>query len=164
MLESGSIPQLTFLEASFFLGKHEDISHHTASSNPQSGNLRMIVKATGTTEKHLKSLNSYLGKLHNKAKYVYWKIENQRTEAVDRSDKLLFRNGLKSLENYFTKVKSDDEPENSVENLEASLRTDAENAEGIGRDLSLKSFMELKTDDAKGGRYSANYASDFYLM
>ncbi|XP_073065378.1 RHOMBOID-like protein 9, chloroplastic isoform X2 [Primulina eburnea] len=150
MLESGSIQQQTFREASFFLGKHKDISHHIASSNPQSGNLCMIVKASGTTEKHLKSLNSYLGQLHNKAKYLSWKIKNQKTEAVDRSDKLLFRN--------------DDEPENIVENLEASLSTDAENAEGIGRDLSLKSFMESKIDDAEGGRYSADHASDFYLI
>ncbi|XP_073136760.1 RHOMBOID-like protein 9, chloroplastic [Henckelia pumila] len=164
MLESGSIPQQTFLEASFFIGKHKDFSRHAASPNPQSRNLCMIVKASGTTEKHLKSLNSYLGKLHDVAKHLSLKIENQRTGAVDRSDKLIFRNGLKSLENYLTKVKSDEEPENIMENLEASLSTDAENAEGIRRDPSLKSFMELKTDDAKGDRYSAAYASDFYFI
>lgn len=150
-----SIPQQTFLEASFFLVKHKDISHHIGSSNSQSRNLCMIVKASDTTEKHLKSLNSYLGKLHTDAKCLSTIIEKQRTEAVDRSEKIMFRNGLKSLENYLTKVKSDKEPENIMENLEASLSTDAENAEVIRRDLSLKSFMELKTDDA---------ASDFYLI
>ncbi|XP_073271845.1 RHOMBOID-like protein 9, chloroplastic [Primulina huaijiensis] len=164
MRESGSIPQQTILEASFFLGKHKGISHHTGSSNSQSRNLCMIVKASSTTEKHLKSLNSYLGKLHTDAKYLSSKIEKQRTEAVDRSDKLIFRNGLKSLENYLTKVKSDEEPEIIVDNLEASLSTDDENAEGIRRDLSLKSFVELKSDDAKGDRYSADYVSDFYLI
>ncbi|XP_073041192.1 RHOMBOID-like protein 9, chloroplastic [Primulina eburnea] len=124
----------------------------------------MIVKASSTTEKHMKSLNTYLGKLHADAKSLSSKIEKQRTEAVDRSDKLIFRNGLKSLENYLTKVKSDEEPEIIVENLEASLSTDAENAAGIRRDLSLKSFVELKSDDAKGDRYSADHASDFYLI
>ncbi|KZV52944.1 hypothetical protein F511_36240 [Dorcoceras hygrometricum] len=164
MRVSGSTSLQTFLEASFLLRRHKEMSHHIAYSNPQTRNLNMTAKASSPTEKHLKSLNSYLEKLHNGFKYLPSKNENQKTQAIGRSDELIFQNSLKSLENYLSKVKSVEEPEKIVGNFEASLSTDAENAEGIERDLSQKSYMELKTEDAKGDRYSANYASDFYLI
>ncbi|KAK4393630.1 RHOMBOID-like protein 9, chloroplastic [Sesamum angolense] len=78
------------------------------------GKILLGYKALSSTEKHLKSLDSYLGKVHNDAKQLSLENLKQRTESIGKSDQLKAGNGLKSLENYLGKVKGDAESENYV--------------------------------------------------
>ncbi|KAI3451750.1 hypothetical protein Pfo_008415 [Paulownia fortunei] len=161
--ETGSTLDEIMLEASV-LRKHKGLQCPSVNRSPQKGKFCMVIKALSSTEKHLKSLNSYLVKLHDDAKQPSSKILNQRTESIGKSHQLKADNGLRSLENYLDKVK-DVESENYVKkDLQASIITSAKKDKGSGRERSLKTYMELKPEEAEGKEKSADEASDFYLI
>ncbi|KAK4416512.1 RHOMBOID-like protein 9, chloroplastic [Sesamum alatum] len=123
---------------------------------------RSVVKALSSTEKHLQSLDSYLGKVHNDAKRPSLEILHRRTESVGKSDQLKADNGLKSLEDYLGKVKGDAGSENYVnKDSTVSVSTSAKTDQGSERETS---YMELKTEDAVSKKKYADEAPDFYLI
>ncbi|KAL0332494.1 UNVERIFIED_CONTAM: RHOMBOID-like protein 9, chloroplastic [Sesamum calycinum] len=150
------------IESSVLLRKH-NVSHCSSTNwSPQKGKFCSVIKALSSTEKHLKSLDSYLGKVHNDAKQPSLENLKQRTESIGKSDQLKAGNGLKSLENYLGKVKGDVESENYVNkgftaSVSTSIKTDLESERE-------RSYMELKTEDASGKNKYAEEAPDFYLI
>lgn len=103
--ETGSTLDEIMLEASLLLRKQKGLQRPSINRSPQKEKYCIVPKAMSAAEKHLNSLNSYLGKLYDDAKQPSLKILNQRTESNGKIDELKAYNGLRSLENYLDKVK-----------------------------------------------------------
>ncbi|PIN01999.1 Rhomboid protease [Handroanthus impetiginosus] len=150
------------LKASVVLGKHKGLHHPFVNRTSRTGKFCSVVKASSSSEKHLKSLESYLGKLHD-AKHPSSEYLNQRTKPIGEIDRRKADHGLRSLENYLGKIKSDSE--NYVNrDLWPSVNTSAKMDHRNEKKGSLKNYMELKTEDTNGKQKSADEASDFYLI
>ncbi|KAK6125463.1 hypothetical protein DH2020_040796 [Rehmannia glutinosa] len=152
---TGSTLEEITTEASL-LGTHKGLRCPSVNKSQQKGKFCTVINALSSTDKHLKSLNSYLVKLHDDAKQPSSKILNQRTESFGKSEQHKPEYSLRSLDNYLDKVKGDADSGNYVnKDLQALMNR---------RERSLENYMELKLDDAEGKEKSADEASDFYFI
>ncbi|KAK6150946.1 hypothetical protein DH2020_015878 [Rehmannia glutinosa] len=146
------------------LREHKGLRHPFVNKSPHKGKFCTVINALSSTDKHLKSLNSYLVKLHDDSKKPSSKVLNQRTESIGKSEKCKPDYGIRSLEKYLDKVK-DVKPENHVNiDLQASIDASAKNDQGNRSERSLKNYIELKPVVAEDKEKSAVEASDFYLI
>lgn len=140
-------------EPSLFLGKQRGIRCPSINKGVPKQKYCMVTKAARSSEKHLNSLNSYLGKLQDDIKKPSSKSLNDRTESIGDIDERKAENGLRSLESYLDKAK-DVESENYMDkDIFASIR-----------ERSMNSYMELKPENAERKEISDDEASDFYLI
>ncbi|KAK6150965.1 hypothetical protein DH2020_015897 [Rehmannia glutinosa] len=152
---TGSTLEEITTEASL-LGTHKGLRCPSVNKSQQKGKFCTVINALSSTDKHLKSLNSYLVKLHDDAKQPSSEILNQRTESFGKSEQHKPEYSLRSLDNYLDKVKGDADSGNYVnKDLQALMNR---------RERSLENYMELKLEDAEGKEKSADEASDFYFI
>ncbi|KAG8384067.1 hypothetical protein BUALT_Bualt04G0079500 [Buddleja alternifolia] len=151
LVAKGKREHVPYNEASVLLRKHKDFHLPVVNMTPQKGKHCTVIKVLSSTEKHLKSLESYLKKIHDDAKQPSLKILNQRIESVGKNDQLKADNDADS-ENYVN------------EDLQASINTSARKDEGNGMEKLLRNYTELKTEDVESNQKPADNSSDFYLI
>ncbi|KAL8476592.1 hypothetical protein ACS0TY_029042 [Phlomoides rotata] len=156
-----TLAESTTIEPSVLLGKQRGLRCPSINKGAQKQKYCMVTKAM-RSEKHLNSLNSYLGKLHHDdIKKPSSKSLNDRIGDIDE---LKAENGLRSLESYLDKAK-DVQSENYIDkDIRASISNSGWKDQGSGRERSFKTYMELKIENSEGKEISNDEASDFYLI
>ncbi|KAL8472556.1 hypothetical protein ACS0TY_029672 [Phlomoides rotata] len=188
-----TLAESTTIEPSVLLGKQRGLRCPSINKGAQKQKYCMVTKAM-RSEKHLNSLNSYLGKLHHDdIKKPSSKSLNDRIGDIDE---LKAENGLRSLESYLDKAKGgnkldsclpllsrpyrcltvfyfplfvslipDVQSENYIDkDIRASISNSGWKDQGSGRERSFKTYMELKIENSEGKEISNDEASDFYLI
>ncbi|EPS67696.1 hypothetical protein M569_07078, partial [Genlisea aurea] len=125
-----------------------------------------VVRALSSFEKHRKSLDSYIGKIHDDASLMPLKILNHREQLSSNVDVPVKLNvGLRSVENYFRRAEVGKKElfiiyETSSDDVcdENHLETETT------KPRPLKNYMEFRTDDNEANPGSGDEALDFYSI
>ncbi|CAK9140967.1 unnamed protein product [Ilex paraguariensis] len=156
---------------------HQVVRHLTSRpiNAPQRENLCIVCHALGSdsNEKHLRSLDSYFGKLQNNANQpssYSLNQESKKSELPNTSGQFRARKGLGALDDYLGKLNEDAKSKNYVPSASDDETTNAapypiKGNSGRGRVKKLKNYMELKNNDGESGpKSSEDETSNLYLI
>ncbi|XP_051141251.1 RHOMBOID-like protein 9, chloroplastic [Andrographis paniculata] len=158
---AGSRLERIMMVSSILLGKNLGSNSFSVCRNLRKRRFYPVQNAQSSTEKHLKFLDSYLEKVHGDgddngdAKPASVEFFRRKMESIGKNDQQKADNSLRSLENYFRKIRSD---------LQASMNIKVNKDQEQAVDGMLKNNMKLKLEDLEDRQKSEEDVSDFYIV